>query len=110
MNAGAGTEIFSSILERVIQSPVGDAAEIAALLDGETRARLAVFCYARVHLREKGIAIAAECQPADIARESSSHVANQLLACVTEAATSDLKGKAREMTRISLPTLLRTAS
>ena len=110
MDADAGTEIFSSTLERVIQSPLSNAAHIAAVLDGPTRARLAVFCYARIHLRDKGIAIAAECKPLDIAGESSPYVAQQLLALITEAATQGLKEKVREMTRISLPTLLRTAS
>lgn len=102
MNAGAGTEMFGWILERVIQSPLGAAADLAAALDEPARARLAVFCYSRVHLRDKGIVIAAGCRPSDIARESSPQVADQLLAHVTDQATRDLKDMARRGTSVSL--------
>lgn len=69
---------FVSALERVIAAPFDQVLEIALSVDGRTRARLAVACFSRAHLREKGIAIAAACRLSDLTAESSAHVADSL--------------------------------
>lgn len=47
-------------------SPKHDLAEILSKIPGLQRARLAMFCNARAHLREMGLAIAATCEEADL--------------------------------------------
>ena len=60
-------------LGRLYSSPKRDLADILATLPGLQRARLAVFCHARAHLRDMGLAIAATCDEADL-----THAAGQL--------------------------------
>jgi hypothetical protein len=60
-------------LGRLYSSPNRDLADILGTLPGLQRARLAVFCHARAHLRDMGLAIAATCDEADLV-----HVAGQL--------------------------------
>ena len=43
------------------KAPTKDAMEVAAQLSGNQRARIAQFCYARVHMRKLGLNIAATC-------------------------------------------------
>ena len=51
---------------RLYASPKRDLPEILATLPGLQRARLALFCHARAHLREMGLAIAATCEEGDL--------------------------------------------
>ena len=60
-------------LGQLYSSPKRDLADIVATLPGLQRARLAMFCHARAHLRDMGLAIAATCEEADLV-----HVAGQL--------------------------------
>jgi hypothetical protein len=53
-------------LGRLYASPKRDLPEILASLPGLQRARLALFCHARAHLREMGLAIAATCDEGDL--------------------------------------------
>jgi hypothetical protein len=46
----------------------------------EDRAELAIFCYSRAHLRDKGLALAVLCAPEVIALKSSHEIAANLLA------------------------------
>jgi hypothetical protein len=80
---------FSSALERVTQARLDDALEIASHVENRMRARLAIYCYVRGHLRDKGLAIAALCPMKDLAAESSQHVAENILAIATRAAERD---------------------
>ena len=71
---------FVPALERIISAPFRDVAEIAMAVDDRTRARLAIFCFSRAHLREKGIAIAAACRLSDLIAESSPQIAENVVA------------------------------
>jgi hypothetical protein len=53
-------------LGRLYSSPKRDLADILATLPGLQRARLAVFCNARAHLRDMALGIAATCEEADL--------------------------------------------
>jgi hypothetical protein len=53
-------------LGKLYASPKRDLAEILATLPELQRARLALFCHARAHLREMGLAIAATCDEGDL--------------------------------------------
>jgi hypothetical protein len=53
-------------LGRLYASPKRDLPEILATLPELQRARLALFCHARAHLREMGLAIAATCDEGDL--------------------------------------------
>lgn len=77
---------FSSALERVTQAGLDDALDIASHVENRVRARLAIYCYVRGHLREKGLAIAALCPLKDLTAESSPHVAENILALATRVA------------------------
>jgi hypothetical protein len=81
---------FSSALERVTQARLDDALEIASHVENRIRARLAIYCYVRGHLREKGLAIAALCPMKDLAAESSPHVAENILALAMRTAERDM--------------------
>lgn len=69
---------FITGLESIIAATFLEIPEIAMAIDGRTRARLAVFCFSRGHLREKGLSIASVCRWSDLVAESSSHVAENL--------------------------------
>jgi hypothetical protein len=53
-------------LGKLYASPKRDLPEILATLPELQRARLALFCHARAHLREMGLAIAATCEEGDL--------------------------------------------
>jgi hypothetical protein len=70
---------FISALERLIAAPFREVNDIAnSVEDGRVRARLAVFLFARAHLRDKGLAVASACRFSDLTAESSAHVAENL--------------------------------
>jgi hypothetical protein len=69
---------FISALERIIAANICDVIDVAMSVDGRTRARIAVFCFSRGHLREKSIAIASKCRLSDLIAESTPHVAQSL--------------------------------
>jgi hypothetical protein len=72
---------FISALERLIAAPFREVIEIAnSVDDSRVRARLAVFLFARAHLRDKGLAVASVCRFSDLSAESSAHVAENLQA------------------------------
>jgi len=54
------------MLGRLYASSNRDVAAILSGLPGLQRARFALFCYARAHLQELGLAVAATCDDADL--------------------------------------------
>lgn len=84
---------FISALERIIAAPFRDVHEIArSVEDGRVRARLAVFLFARAHLRDKGLAIASVCRLPDLTAESSAHVAQSMMAHAERPAPLQQRG------------------
>lgn len=69
---------FITALERIIAASLREIPDLAMAVEGRTRARLAIFCFSRGHLREKGIALASACRLADLTAESTAHVAVSL--------------------------------
>ena len=55
------TAAMGQALHRLYQAAAHNVSEIVATLSESERARLAVFCYGRVHLKAAGLAIAAQC-------------------------------------------------
>lgn len=74
---------FQSIIESVSLASITDALDIAGQLENRIRARLAIYCYVRTHLRDKGLAIASTCRLKDLSAESSPHVADNIFAVAT---------------------------
>jgi hypothetical protein len=70
---------FSSAVERIAAAPISDTLEMARNLEDRVRARVALYCYVRSHLRDKGLAIASICSLKDLSSESSFHVAENIL-------------------------------
>ena len=56
--------ISEDAVGRLHRSNGRDVDQILADFSEEQRARLALFCYGRVHMREIGLAVAATCEPA----------------------------------------------
>jgi hypothetical protein len=52
-------------------------------MSSDGRAELAVYCYSRAHLHDKGLAIAPLCAPEVLALKSSNEIAANLLAQAT---------------------------
>lgn len=67
-------------LANVLQLTPDGAREATTHLPSEQRAELALFCYARAHLREKGLAIATLCGTGDLIARSSIEIAASLIA------------------------------
>jgi len=65
------------VLSAIHRATPHEALNIAKLLPGVQRARLALFCYARTHLRDAGLAIAIGCSDEDLVREGG--IAGQAL-------------------------------
>lgn len=81
---------FASVLERILPASDDDALAMAEQLESRVRARVAVYCYVRNHLRGRGLAIAAICRVKDLAAESSPHVAENILTLATRLTERDL--------------------
>ena len=56
-----GNDAMTQALNRLYRATVSSGGEIVDSLSASERARLAVFCYGRVHLNAIGLAIAARC-------------------------------------------------
>jgi hypothetical protein len=67
-------------LAKVLHMNCAEAVEEARHMSPEGRAELAVFCYSRAHLRDKGLAMAPLCAPEVLALKSSNEIAANLLA------------------------------
>ena len=81
---------FSSALERILHASTPDALATAEQLEGRVRARVAVYCYVRNHLRSKGLAIASICRIKDLAAESSPHVAENMFTLAARLAEPEM--------------------
>ncbi len=77
---------FSSAVERIASASIIDTIEMAHHLEDRVRARVALYCYVRSHLRDKGLAIASICSLKDLSSESSFHVAENVLALAMRVA------------------------
>ena len=88
---------FASAVERIASASVIDTLEIAHHLEDRVRARVAIFCFVRSHLRDKGLAIASICSLKDLSSESSFHVAENILALATRIAERE---PAQQQTRL----------
>ena len=71
---------LSQNLAKVLHMNCAEAVEEAGLMSAEGRAELAIYCYSRAHLRDKGLAMAALCDPELLAMLSSNEIAANLLA------------------------------
>ena len=58
--------IIETMFAQICKSSPEEARKLSLLLTGPERADMALFCYARTHLREQGRAIAAACDPANL--------------------------------------------
>ncbi len=65
----AACPIPESIFSTIHRATPQEAIAISRLLPDLQRAKLALFCYARAHLREAGCAIATACRDHDLIRE-----------------------------------------
>lgn len=65
-SAVAADAVSDEIIGRVYRAGPARAGEEVAALSGAQRANLAAFCYARSHLHEIGLAIAAGCELHDL--------------------------------------------
>ncbi|MFD1695305.1 hypothetical protein [Roseibium aestuarii] len=62
--------VREDFLARLVTGPGGECVDLTRDLPEETRARLALFCYRRNHLRRVGLLLAATCSKAALVRES----------------------------------------
>ena len=60
--------VSDEVLGTIMRATPAEAMTIARLLPERQRAQLALFCYERVHLREKGCAIAIACDDHELVR------------------------------------------
>jgi hypothetical protein len=67
-------------LAKVLHLTCAEAVGEAQRMSAEERAEVAIYCYSRAHLRDKGLAIAFVCAPEVLARKSSNEIAANLLA------------------------------
>ncbi|MDB5508913.1 MAG: hypothetical protein JWL93_1382 [Hyphomicrobiales bacterium] len=67
-------------LAKILHQSCSEAVEEARHMSADDRAELAVFCYSRAHLRDKGLAMAALCAPEVLALKSSNEIAANILA------------------------------
>lgn len=67
-------------LAKVLHRSCSETVAMARDMPAEERAELAIYCYSRAHLRDKGLAMAALCAPDVLALKSSHEIAVHLLA------------------------------
>ena len=65
----AGPALSDTFLGTIYRATAGEARRLSLGLTEADRARLAMFCNARAHLREHGRAIATACTPDSLTRE-----------------------------------------
>jgi hypothetical protein len=68
-----------AMLSRLMRAAERDVADIVCALAPDERARLAFFCYARGHLHDIGIAVAATCDLPSLMQAAPSNAAAQRL-------------------------------
>jgi len=91
--------VFSSIHRATPQ----EAAVISRLLPDVQRARLALFCYSRNHLRETGRAIATVCNDQDLIREGG--IAGQALIAQRLLPKTAFESKTRAKITLATPAM-----
>jgi hypothetical protein len=70
-------------------------------LPGTQRAKFALFCYARTHLREAGLAIAIGCSDEDLVREGG--IAGQALIAQRALPKADRSARSRAPVSLATP-------
>jgi hypothetical protein len=91
------------IVGRLIRAAERDIADIVSVLAPHERARLAFFCYARGHLHDIGIAVAATCDlPSLMQAAPSSAAAQMLFARSRERLTATVVPVSRRRSAITL--------
>jgi len=70
---------MTAALDRLYGAAVSQVGDIVANLQESERAKLAVFCYGRVHLNTIGLAVAAHCSLDHLVAASGSSVAGRTL-------------------------------
>jgi hypothetical protein len=70
---------MTAALDRLYGAALGQVSDIVANLEEGERAKLAVFCYGRVHLNAIGLAVAAHCSLDHLVAASGSSVAGRTL-------------------------------
>ncbi|MET0314590.1 MAG: hypothetical protein ABW275_09375 [Hansschlegelia sp.] len=68
IEAGEDCPIPADVLMMLYRSKAEVAVDLARTLPNHVRARLALHCYSRAHLRPLGLAIAESCSPGDLER------------------------------------------
>ncbi|WP_382239220.1 hypothetical protein [Hansschlegelia quercus] len=68
IEAGEECPIPADVLMVLYRSKAEVAVDLARTLPNHVRARLALHCYSRAHLRPLGLAIAGSCSPGDLER------------------------------------------
>jgi len=89
------------VLSAIHRATPHEALNISKLLPGTQRARFALFCYARTHLREAGLAIAIGCTDEDLVREGG--IAGQALIAQRALPKTDRGSKSRMPISLATP-------
>ncbi len=89
------------VLSAIHRATPHEALNISKLLPGPQRARFALFCYARTHLREAGLAIAIGCSDEDLVREGG--IAGQALIAQRALPKVDRGSKSRAPVSLATP-------
>jgi hypothetical protein len=91
------------LLRRLVQANERDIADIVLILAPSERARLAFFCYARGHLHDIGLAVAATCDLPFLMQAAPSNAAGQMLfARSRERFTATVEPMSRRRSAITL--------
>ncbi len=89
------------VLSAIHRATPHEALNISKLLPGIQRARFALFCYARTHLREAGLAIAIGCSDEDLVREGG--IAGQALIAQRALPKADRGTRSRAPVSLATP-------
>jgi hypothetical protein len=89
------------VLSAIHRATPHEALNISKLLPGIQRARFALFCYARAHLRDAGLAIAIGCSDADLVREGG--IAGQALIAQRTLPKADRGPRTRAPVSLATP-------
>ena len=91
------------LLRRLVQAKGSEIADIVSVLPSHERARVAFFCYARGHLHDIGIAVAATCELPSLMQVAPSNAAGHMLfARSRERITTSVEPIARRRPAITL--------
>jgi hypothetical protein len=89
------------VLSAIHRATPHEALAISKLLPGTQRAKFALFCYARTHLREAGLAIAIGCSDEDLVREGG--IAGQALIAQRALPKADRSARSRAPVSLATP-------